>query len=282
MKYSVWSNYFTNKSPEEAVDLFLKHGFTYGELADEHGAILLKRGDVQKVGRAFREYCEKRGFTYLQGHLKLNADICALNREEEIEELKEWIDLYDAIGIKNMVIHPGGDRVNYHLIYRTFDELLPLRVDALKRLCDHIGDRDINLCLENLFEEYEGVNYPQVVTYEEFEKIIDAVNDPHLAICFDTGHYNIFYHDHETFINKAKDHLKALHIADNEGYNDMHLMPYERGTINWPKVIRALKATRYDGLFNLEIPGESRCPLALQEAKIDYIHTLCEYLISIE
>ena len=280
MKYSVWSNYFHESSPEEATDLFVKHGFKYGELADEHGLILLKRGDVKEVGKAFKEYCDDKGFSYIQGHLKLNADICAKDRDKEIAELKDWIDLYDAIGIRNMVIHPGGDRVNYDLIERSFEELLPLRVSALKELCDHIGDRDIYLCLENLFEEYDGKIYPQVVTYEEFERIFTLVDDPHLAICFDTGHYNLFYDDHDMFILKAKDKLKALHIADNEGYNDMHLMPYERGTIKWPKVIEALKAIGYDGLFDLEIPGESRCPIEVREDKLDYIHKLISHLLS--
>ena len=279
MRYSVWSNYFNGTSPEEAVDLFVRHGFRYGELADEHGAILLQRGDIQKTGKAFKEYCERKGFAYIQGHLKLDADICGKDRRKEIEELKEWIDLYDAIGIRNMVIHPGGDRVNFDLKERTFEELLPLRAGALKELCEYIKDRDIYLCLENLFEEYDGRIYPQVVTYEEFEKIFEAVDDPHLAICFDTGHYNLFRDDHDVFILKAKDKLKALHIADNEGYSDMHLMPYERGTIRWESVMAALKTIGYDELFNLEIPGESRCPLMIKEDKLDYIHKLIGHLL---
>ena len=83
------------------------------------------------------------------------------------------------------------------------------------------------------------------------------------------------------FISAAGARLKALHIADNDGSSDMHLMPYGRGRIDWQSVMTSLAEVGYDRLYNLEIPGESRAPLEVRELKLDYIKRMCEYLLSI-
>ena len=65
--------------------------------------------------------------------------------------------------------------------------------------------------------------------------------------------------------------LLALHIADNQGINDDHILPYSRGTVDWNSVFNTLKDISYNGLFNFEVPGETRCPAEGKQAKLDYI-----------
>lgn len=72
-----------------------------------------------------------------------------------------------------------------------------------------------------------------------------------------------------------------MHIADNEGARDQHMMPFTRGNIDFVEVVKALKEIKYGGIFNLEIPGENRCPLELRDAKIAYIKACYDYLMSI-
>ena len=50
MKYSVWSYYLREFSPEEQIEKYLDCGFQYAELSDEDGFILLDRGPGSKVG----------------------------------------------------------------------------------------------------------------------------------------------------------------------------------------------------------------------------------------
>ena len=59
----------------------------------------------------------------------------------------------------------------------------------------------------------------------------------------------------------------------------MHLMPYGRGTIDWPEVMTSLRGVGYDRLFNLEIPGERRCPLPVLRAKLRYCRALCDLML---
>ena len=56
-------------------------------------------------------------------------------------------------------------------------------------------------------------------------------------------------------------------------------MPFGRGTVDFIGVVRALKEINYDGLFNLEIPGERHCPLEIRGYKIEYIKRMYEYLL---
>jgi sugar phosphate isomerase/epimerase len=82
-------------------------------------------------------------------------------------------------------------------------------------------------------------------------------------------------------VKQAGPLLKALHIADNEGAYDQHLMPYGRGNIRWDRFMAALNERAYDGLFNFEIPGESTAPLEIKKAKLRYIKEMAEYMAGI-
>lgn len=44
--------------------------------------------------------------------------------------------------------------------------------------------------------------------------------------------------------------------------------------------LEALSEIGYDGVYNLEIPGESRIPIELRDAKLSYIKTCFDYLLN--
>ena len=233
----------------------------------------MQRGNPTEVGKAFGEFARAHGVEITQGHLWLKVKMCV--DESAVGILKDWLDLYDAIGVKAAVLH--CDR------FADFPEVdaeekIRRNVEALKELCAHIEGREINICLENL-RESGGL----CSTAEELLHIIDLVGSKNLAICLDTGHLNIHSdRDQEKFILTAGKLLKALHIADNDRSADQHIMPYGRGTVNWTKVMKNLKKIGYDGLFNYEIPGERVAPAEVKTAKLQYIKTLSAVLDSIE
>jgi sugar phosphate isomerase/epimerase len=45
------------------------------------------------------------------------------------------------------------------------------------------------------------------------------------------------------------------------------------------EVMQALRDIGYEGLFNLEIPGENKAPMELRDAKIAYIQACYDYLM---
>lgn len=270
-KLSVWTSYYVDLSPEEAVLEMKKWGIDASELSDEHGLMLLKRGEPTEIGREFKKFVEEQNFTMTQGHLWLSCKICS--SEEAVPVLLKWIDLYAAIGIKNAVLHCDGIAAEPDL---PAEEKYARNVEKLKIIEAHIKEKgySIRICLENLKGLFS--------TADELNNIIDQLDDTCFGICLDTGHLNLCDGDQTAFIRKAGNRLGALHIADNEGERDQHMMPYAKGNIKWDRVVKALNEIGYSELFNLEIPGERLAPLPVRGYKLEFIRKCYEYMLTIE
>ena len=266
---SVWSSYFYEMQPEQMVDAFTGKGWFFSELSDEHAAVLLGRGQPEKIGRQFRRYAADRGLSFPQGHLWLHSDIAGANQAATLDNLKKWIDLFQAVGVKAAVLHPGGQEMMAAGCAK--EAILDAQVKALRLLADYAAGSDLVLCLENLFTH--------AAACDDLLRLIGAAGGRNLGICLDTGHLNLAGRDQAGFIRQAGSRLLALHIADNEGQRDQHLMPFGPGKIDWEPVVPALNDIGYAGLFNLEIPGERIGPLPVLLAKLDYIRSVTDYLL---
>lgn len=271
---SIWSNYFWEPF-ETVIEELISAGIGAAELSTEHGEELFRRSEqVEETGAAVRAFLAERNFIMTQGHLPIAFKIVA--QRDQLSTLLRYIDLYEACGVKNMVLHCDISR---NLPDIPFENMFDENVKSLKVIAEHIKGRDICICLENLHTSYPNglCDYADKIL-----KIIDAVGSDRFGICLDTGHLNLSQGDQVEFIRTAGKYLRALHIADNRGIKDDHLAPYNGGNIDFVRVLRALYEVGYDGLFNLEIPGETCIPVAipnhLRFAKIEYIKTGYDYL----
>ncbi len=272
MHLSVWSAYYLFSTPEEMVLEFVKNGYNYCELSDEHANVLLQRGNPVEVGKQFKEFADKHNFKFTQGHLMLNCMLCgSFDGKKSTDILKNWLDLFVAIGVKNAVLH--CDSVSFPEGTSSKDKTLA-NINALKILTDYIKDTDLVICLENLFGGSIVDNVDQLLA------IVRQVDSKNIGICLDTGHLNLSDKNQTTFIEKAGEHLRALHIADNDGSGDQHLMPFGLGRIDFYKVITSLLAIGYDGLFNFEIPGERACSMEIRALKLQYISNIYNQLLN--
>jgi sugar phosphate isomerase/epimerase len=268
---SVWSGYFGDLSPEEAVDELVAAGFSCAEFSIEHGIQLLERpGTPLEKGKALKEYAAQRGLAFLQGHLDLDLDMILDN-----DALKDWLDLFWGLGIKAAVLHATGAKKAPH------QEQLALRAEALKKLQSHIAGRDMTICLENLFSN------TMVNTADGILELIHAAGDTQLGVCLDIGHlHRVRCHGKTNqtireFITKAGSRLKALHIHTNNGDLDDHLLPYSgMNGLDWKEAMAALREVDYQGLFNMELNGEAKAPLAVRRMKLRYARELAQYLLS--
>ena len=268
MKFGVWSSYYYNLTPEEAVVEFAKHGFNYSEFSDEHSVVLMERGDdAYETGKKFAAFAAEHGMSFPQGHLLLRARICD---EKSVDMIKKQIDLFHGIGVKNAVLHCDS-MLDSGL---TREAVLERNVIAVRGIADYAKDRDITICLENIF----GTSPTQDV--DTLLWLIEKIDRPNVGICLDTGHLNIVESGKQAeFICKAGKYLKALHLADNEGKIDQHLLPFSCGSVNMIEVIEETKKIGYEGLYNFEIPGESGHRIfEILGYKLDYIKKVFEYL----
>jgi len=288
MQPSMWTGYLVEWLPRDMVREFARHNWHTLELSDEHAHDLLKEGDPLRVGEQFRAFAADHGISFPQGHFYLctkgcrpgdgehvPADIAPADPakfEEAMAVMRRWIDLFNALGVKAGVLHAGGDglRAAGWPEERIFEQ----RVEAVLRVAEYARGGPMLICLENLTAK------SGIAGAAELIRIADAAGADNVALCLDTGHANMSGIDNASFIRRAGPKLQALHIADNLGCHDDHMLPYGRGTVKWPEVMKALREVAYHGLFNFEIPGEILCPKPVLMAKLDYALELAKWMLA--
>lgn len=271
---SMWTDYFWDLTPQQAIDALSQGGYTHCELSDGHGQwILEKGGNIEKAGREFAAYAQNKGMLIPQGHLYLKVELCERNG---VDTLKTWLDLFHAIGIKNCVLHAASGKSG------TDQAAMDLRIKHIGELVEHIKDTNMRLCLENLG------SHPCCYTSHGLFEMIEAIGDEdHLGICLDTGHLHKVVgrgqaqQEQADFILHAGKWLHALHVNSNNGDLDDHLMPYSgKKCVNFKPIMLALEQVGYQDLFNMEIPGESKAPLELRRIRLRHMYEICQYLMS--
>jgi sugar phosphate isomerase/epimerase len=86
-----------------------------------------------------------------------------------------------------------------------------------------------------------------------------------IGICLDVGHAHL-EGDLVDAIELTSGHLAAVHVHDNHGRTDEHLMPFE-GSIDWPGAMTALQKVGYDGALIFEIASRGRSRETLAKAR---------------
>lgn len=154
------------------------------------------------------------------------------------------------LGCKYIVLHP-------RFPFGALDKDLPpeegfkLNLDFLKYILPTARKYNITLCIENL---------PRRIKYCDVNGILEMVkviNDRHIKMCLDTGHANVTEDESMgEVVKKIGKHLKVIHVHDNPGDADRHLLPGE-GTINWKDFMKALKEINFKGSFSFETQSKN-------------------------
>ena len=108
-----------------------------------------------------------------------------------------------------------------------------------QRICDYAEKLGIKVAFENT----------KMKGYLEY--LLKNIKNDNVGICFDSGHYHCHFKDDFDF-GLFKDKIFCVHIHDNYGKIDDHLLPYD-GTLDYSKVINGLKSANYKGYTTLEI-----------------------------
>ncbi|MDD3382018.1 MAG: sugar phosphate isomerase/epimerase [Bacilli bacterium] len=112
------------------------------------------------------------------------------------------------------------------------------RINEILKYCEKYN---IILALENL-RRLDYLDY-----------ILENCNSKKLKFCFDSGHANAFTKNINNFNwNKYKDKLHCVHLHDNNGLCDEHLLPFT-GNIDWNKLMIDLNNINYSGNLTLEV-----------------------------
>lgn len=173
----------------------------------------------------------------------------SIDREWYEERFRRSIIAAHRLGIRWLVMHPCD--FNADLEY-DFEKARRFNLAYWAPFAEMAERLDIGIAFENLYASGHHARYCSQV--DELIDLVDRFHDPHIGICWDTGHAHVAAQDQPLALRKIGYRLKAMHIHDNHGRpkGDEHLLPYF-GTIDWLPIMEALRDIHYQNNFSLEV-----------------------------
>ena len=175
------------------------------------------------------------------------------DRIRSVREVEKTIMIASNLKAELVVVHPGAN------CHKADDrkKRLALSIESLEEIVDFSESTSIKIALENTLPGRVGDRW------EEIQQIMEGVPSKNLGICLDTGHYLVNYQhiiQNDLYLDKLpinwQDKLFHIHIHDNNGKGDAHLLPGE-GIFPWPSFMDFVKEINYQGTLIIE-PTEQR------------------------
>jgi len=216
---------------------------------------------------ALRQYAADKGVVLSQ--LAFTANLAredAAEQAAEVERVKKYVDLAAALGIERirhdvaMIRTEGDDSLE-------FERALALIAPAAKEIAQYAAPKGIRTGLEN-----HGYF---VQASERVRRVIHAVDEPNFGTTLDIGNFLCVDEDPTVAVPANLPYANIVHFKDfyvrtqdpGEGWFRSRGGKYLRGAIvgngdiDTRAVIRAIKASGYDGYASIEFEGAEDCLL---------------------
>ena len=179
------------------------------------------------------------------------------DRQERFEKMARSLRGTRLLGCKYMVLHPmmpfgpadDGDK----------DEFFRINFDFYRRLIKVAEQEQVVICFENMPMLKLPISTPQQIL-----DFVKEINSPWFKICLDTGHAAVHGIPIGEAVRLTGDYLKVLHVHDNNGKADQHLLPFS-GVTDWADFTKALHDIGFDGTMSLECSVGKNLPASIKE-----------------
>lgn len=210
----------------------------------------------------------ENGLTISQAHAPFPAYVPGHPEVLEfmIGVYKNAIRLCHHAGCKYLVIHgislQEDDKTN------TPESIEALNWHLYESLIPTLLECDVVVCLENLFTRRPAPVEGICSDPHEAVRYIDGLNEKAgkevFGFLLDIGHLQLANKNMRTFLPIIGKRLKALHLHDNDGRDDLHRAPLT-GTVNWQVLCDCLKEIGYEGDLSFETFMQARIALSFDE-----------------
>ncbi len=252
-----------------------EYGFDYADttlltLTDGELYQLSEKQRAEEVLKV-KKTAEDAGIGFYQCHGPWPVDDTSPERRKiTLEHMKTAIRGYSLLGAQNFVLHPvmpyaWGPETDSDFAWQ-------VNAEYMSELCDYAKDYNMNICLENM-----PAPHHKLAVISNIVEFVDSLKKDNMCICFDTGHANYTEHDCGEMVRLCGNRLKAVHIHDNDGRYDTHILPYD-GEIDWENFKNALHEVKFDGVVSLETGGKAlKCPPAVRDAFRKVMYETAKY-----
>ncbi|MBN8203383.1 sugar phosphate isomerase/epimerase family protein [Bacillus sp. NTK034] len=189
--------------------------------------------------------------------------------EQEVERLKEHVDIVNLMGIKIMrhdvtAFQLKPEEMTIHYFEEHFDKL----VEGSRQIADYAAQYGITTTIEN-----HGFN---VQSSDRVQRVIHAVNRPNFKTTLDVGNFLCIDEDPLVGVKKNLKYAATVHLKDfyirpyfenpgdgvwfrtvNENYLRGAIVGH--GDLNIREIIRLIKGSGYDGYLTVEFEGMEDC-----------------------
>lgn len=193
----------------------------------------------------------------------------SLNSDSDLEHIRSVLDivcLFDECSTITIPLGPfeGGYTPTENDYKSYFDRL----VKKFNRLIEVVERAGRTLAVEVLPSALVG-------GIDGFLRLCDRVKTESLKLNFDTGHAWASKENLYLIPGKVGKRIAGTHLCDNFQNENLSLRP-GAGSIDWPRIMKALRLAGYDGWFDLEIICQPEMIHKEYREGRDTIHRLLE------
>lgn len=216
--------------------------------------------DVEKLYEHFaplKAACEKQDVVIAQIHAPFTSYYVGEDdfNEYMIRVMEKCCAISAFLNCPGIVVHPVfgcSGEVEWESNLWQYRSLIP----AAKKY-------GVKILLENIFGRFNGRFKSGRMSSAEiackyFDLLTEEAGFDAFGFCFDVGHAIITCQDIPEFVRTLGHRLTNLHIHDNNGLDDLHLLPYTHVTTganlvcDWDGFVEALKEIGYRGALCFE------------------------------
>ena len=210
--------------------------------------------DILKYYRPMKEAVLRNQVEVCQMHAPFPLHV--EGREDVNDYLIMVVDKTCAVcqylGCPTLVVHP--------FTYPDKEKEKEINLQMYRRMIPSAKKYGIKLCLENLFTNFKGhIIEGACADVSEACWYVDLLNAEAgmelFGFCLDVGHANIMGRNIREYIKGLGHRLTILHIHENIGNKDSHLIPYTQdnpGGVDWAGFIEGLHDIGYAGTLSFE------------------------------
>lgn len=205
----------------------------------------LSAGQMEAIRSLILEYgLELSGF--IPAQFRYPTNLCIANeriRQDSVRYIQDSIETAASLGAPLVSICPG------HSLYgQSRDDAWERLKESLRTVSGIAAERSLRVAVEPA----DGYETDLVQTSDDAVRLLDELRLDNLGVVLDSGHGHVLGEDLAEAVRKLGPALFHVHIDDNHGERDDHLVPGE-GTIDFGPLFAALEETHYRGFLTMEL-----------------------------
>jgi protein FrlC len=184
--------------------------------------------------------------SFIPAQFRYPSCLCSPNgtiRQDSVSYIRDSIEMAAALGAPVVSVCPG------HTLYgQSIEDGVERLSESLCAIAEFAAKYDMRVAVEPA-DKYETDLLPTCAATLELVNKLEYAN---LGVLLDNGHAHVVGESAEEAVRLLGGKLFHVHIDDNNGLRDQHLVPGE-GNFEFPSFMMALREVEYEGFLAVEL-----------------------------